>query len=127
MPEKSQAPKQHRYLLIDFENVQAVDFAKLDGSIHVVVFTGAAQTKIPLELVAKTQKMGSRLEWKHIDKAGNNALDFFIAYQLGKIFEKEPLAECFVLSKDKGFDPLLKHLQAKNRKASRIEKIAEIK
>ena len=114
-------------MLVDFENVQAVDFNKLDGDIHVVIFTGAAQTKIPLDLVAKTQKMGSRLEWKHVDKAGKNALDFFIAYQLGKIFEREPQAQCYVLTKDKGFDPLLKHLQAASRKCQRIEKISEIK
>ena len=54
-------------------------------------------------------------------------LFFFIAYQLGKIFEREPQAQCYVLTKDKGFDPLLKHLQAASRKCQRIEKISEIK
>ncbi|WP_370868178.1 PIN domain-containing protein [Sulfuriferula sp.] len=41
-----------------------------------------------------------------IEGTGKNALDFHIAFQLGRTIETAPQTECFVLSKDKGFDPL---------------------
>ncbi len=42
-----------------------------------------------------------------IEGNGSNALDFHIAMELGCIIENSNKPECVVLSKDKGFDPLL--------------------
>lgn len=75
----------------------------------------------------KSQPLGSRLEWRQIEGNGSNALDFVIAYNLGEIFDKTPNAICFILSKDKGFDPLLVMLKKKNRNCTRIENIFDIK
>ncbi len=127
MSDNKPLAKPHRYLLIDFENVQAFEVEKLPGDMQVIIFTGSNQNNVSVDLVTKTQKLGSRLEWRHIDKGGHNALDFFIAYQLGKTFEKEPLAECFILTKDKGFDPLLNNLKSTGRKCRRIETLGDLK
>jgi hypothetical protein len=115
-----------KLLLVDFENVQQVDLAQLDSSFHVAIFVGASQRSIPIELVTDAQKLGARVEWTRIDANGKNALDFFIAYQLGRISERESKLECVVLSKDKGFDPLLRHLNKNGLRCRRINSMMEL-
>lgn len=85
-----------------------------------------SQKTIPTRLVIKNQRLGSRLEWKQVEGNGKNALDLCIAYELGKIFEQEPKAECVILSKDKGFKPLLDDLKKKSRNCKRIESLQEM-
>ena len=115
-----------KLLLVDFENVQQVDLSKLDGSFHIVIFIGINQKTLPITLVIKNQKLGNRLEWKQVEGNGKNALDFYIAYELGKIFEKEPQSECIILSKDKGFNPLINSLKKKGRNCKRIETLQKL-
>lgn len=90
-----------KLLLVDFENVHQVDLSRLDESFIVIIFVGANQKSIPIELVTKAQTLGSRLEWHKVEGNGTNALDFFIACKLGQVLEKSPQFHCIVLSKDK--------------------------
>jgi PIN domain len=115
-----------KLLLVDFENVQQVDLARLDDSFQIIIFVGAAQKSIPIELVTNAQKLGSRIEWQRVDANGSNALDFFIACQLGRVLEKSPQLQCIVLSKDKGFDPLLRHLNKNGLKCKRLNSLLEL-
>lgn len=119
-------PDRPRLLLVDFENVQQVELTQLDDSYRVIIFVGADQKSVPFDLVTKAQKLGSRVEWQKIVGNGSNALDFFIACQLGRVFEKTPRPDCTVLSKDKGFDPLLSFLSANGMKCRRIHSLAEL-
>lgn len=95
-------------LLVDFENVQQVNLSHLGDSMDVVIFVGATQKAVPIELVTAAQKLGTRVKWQRVEGNGNNALDFHIACHLGRVLEKSPQLHCIVLSKDKGFDPLLR-------------------
>jgi hypothetical protein len=61
-------------LLVDFENVQQIDLSRLGSSINVIIFIGANQKSIPVELVTSAQKFGSRIEWKQVDGHGTIAL-----------------------------------------------------
>jgi len=115
-----------KLLLVDFENVQQVDLARLDDSFQIIIFVGAAQKSIPIELVTHAQKLGSRIEWQRVDAHGSNALDFFIACQLGRVLERSPLRQCIVLSKDKGFDPLLRHLNKTGLQCTRLNSLLEL-
>ena len=116
----------HKLLLVDFENVQQVDLNRLDEHFHVVIFVGSGQKSVPIELVAAAQKLGSRVDWQRVEGNGSNALDFYIACHLGRIIEKSPSLHCIVLSKDKGFDPLLKHLNKNGLKCKRINSLLEL-
>ncbi len=116
-----------KVLFIDYENVQGMDLAqiaKLD--CKVLVFTGSSQNKIPIDLVASAQALGSKLAWMRIDGTGPNALDFHIAYYLGAEMAKDPANEYYILSKDKGFDPLVRHLSKQKGMCKRITSISEI-
>jgi hypothetical protein len=115
-----------KLLLVDFENVQHVDLARLDDSFQIIIFVGVAQKSIPIELVTNAQKLGSRIEWQRVDASGSNALDFFIACHLGRVLEKSPQLQCIVLSKDKGFDPLLRHLNKNGLKCKRLNSLLEL-
>lgn len=115
-----------KLLLVDFENVQQLDLSRLDESFQIIIFVGASQKSIPIELVASAQKLGDRVEWQKVEGNGSNALDFYIAMQLGRILEKSPNLNCMVLSKDKGFDPLIRYLNKVGLKCKRLNSLLEL-
>ncbi len=115
-----------KLLLVDFENVHQVNLSHLDANFNVIIFVGATQKNVPIELVVESQKLGSRLEWQRVEGNGTNALDFFIACHLGRVLEKAADTNCIVLSKDKGFDPLLRHLSNIGLKCSRVNSLMEL-
>jgi len=100
------------YVLIDYESVQPETLAVLDREyFKVVIFVGANQLKISFEMASTIQRMGDRAQYIKIAGNGPNALDFHIAYYIGRIAAKEP-GVCFhIISRDTGFDPLIQHLK----------------
>jgi hypothetical protein len=115
------------FVLVDFENVQPKDIGLLkDGPFKVKVFLGPNQSKIPVSLAAALQSLGESAEYIILETAGNNALDFHIAYYIGAISAVEPSAFFHIISKDSGFDPLLKYLKGKKIFAQRSTRIADI-
>lgn len=115
------------FVLVDFENVQPKDIGLLkDGPFKVKVFLGPNQSKISVSLAAALQSLGESAEYIILETAGNNALDFHIAYYIGALSAIEPTAFFHIISKDSGFDPLLKYLKGKKILAQRSTCIAEI-
>jgi hypothetical protein len=98
------------FLLVDYENVQKLTIADLPTDCHVKVFVGRSQNKIPVSLTRECQKLGERLEWIEIAGDGHNNLDFHLCYYLGSLASIHPTARYFILSRDKGFDSLIRHL-----------------
>jgi hypothetical protein len=113
-------------LLVDYENIQALDIAKLPDGLHIHIFVGQSQKSLPRDLVVAAQPLGNRVEWITIDGNGPNALDFHIAYYLGSLLERSPKTECLVLSKDTGFDPLIRHLVRKGARCRRLSSQLEL-
>lgn len=109
-----------RVLLIDLENVQKFDLSTLPSDVRVLVFYGATQKKLSAEFVIQAQPLGTRLTWIPISGNGPNALDFHIAFYLGQELMQRPSSECAVLSKDAGFDPLMRHLLALGHRCRRV-------
>jgi hypothetical protein len=100
-----------RILLVDYENIKAVDLAALPDDVKVGFVLGGNQGTLPTNLVVRAQSMGSRFDYVRILSVERNACDFCIAFYLGELLHANPQAECVILSKDKkGFDPLVKHL-----------------
>ena len=115
------------YVLIDLENVQVEALtALIDDHFKVLVFVGATQAKLPYDLVAAMQRLGDRAEYIKIAGTGPNALDFHIAFYIGQLSAKDPTAYFHVVSKDKGFDPLIKHLKSRKMFSARSSKIEDI-
>jgi hypothetical protein len=115
------------YVLIDFENVQPKNLALLNGhDFKVMVFVGGSQTKVPFELAQALQSLGDRAEYIKISGNGPNALDFHIAFYIGQLAEKYPNSYFHIISKDTGFDPLLRHLRSRQILIQREKDLSEI-
>ena len=114
-------------VLIDFESVQPDSLAALEQDhFRVVVFVGATQAKLPFEVVSAIQRMGQRAEYVKISGSGPNALDFHIAFYIGQIAAQDPAAFFHIISKDTGFDPLIRHLKGRHIFAARSASVAEM-
>lgn len=117
----------NNYILVDFENVQPKSFASLVGHpFQIIVFVGANQQRIPLELAAALQPFGADARYLQIDGNGPNALDFHIAFYIGELAQADPNGFFHVISKDTGFDPLIRHLKKRKIFAQRHRDLAEI-
>jgi hypothetical protein len=114
-------------VLVDFENVQPKDLALLTGgSYKIQVFLGTHQGKIPVAMARALQAFGPDVEYVQVNGSGNNALDFHIAYYIGRLAATAQDAHFHVISKDTGFDPLLKHLKEQGISCRRSISIADI-
>jgi hypothetical protein len=114
-----------RVLLVDLENVQKIDLSQVPGDARVMIFYGVTQKKLPEELVVQAQPLGVRLKWIKISGQGPNALDFHIAYYLGQELARNPALECVIFSRDTGFDPLVRHLQALAHACRRVSSLKD--
>jgi hypothetical protein len=115
------------YVLIDYENVQPKNLEILaKHPFKVFVFVGANQTKVPYDLAAAMQNLGDSASYIKISGNGPNALDFHIAFYVGQLSLKDPLGNFHIISKDTGFDPLIRHLRGKKVRVYRQKDLAEI-
>jgi hypothetical protein len=127
LPSNLPSALKQSFILIDFESVQPKDLAQLRGRpFKTKVFCGATQTKVSLDLAAELQPLGSDAEYIRIQGTGHNALDFHIAYYIGRLSTELPNADFYVISKDTGFDPLIKHLKTQNIICRRVASLNEI-
>jgi hypothetical protein len=92
------------FVLVDFENVQPKDVASLNGGPYKIkVFLGTQQAKIPLAMARALQAFGPHAEYIQINGNGKNAVDFHIAYYIGRLAATAHDARFHVISKDTGF------------------------
>jgi hypothetical protein len=112
-----------KLLLVDYENVQALDVATIPQDVRVHVVLGAKQKSIVAKVAAKLAPLGDRASVYRITTLAPNAVDFCIAYYLGEELAQRPDTRCVVLSKDKkGFDPLVAHLtKERHRQVRRVD------
>lgn len=114
-----------QFVLIDFENVQPANLDGLKkGLHHIRVFVGESQSKISLATAKALQSFGSDADYVQITGSGSNALDFHLAFYLGRLSLQHPQASFVIVSKDTGFDPLVKHLNRLGTACRRVASIA---
>lgn len=114
-------------VLIDLESVQPASLQLLAPEyFRVKVFVGATQSKLSFDLVTAMQQMGARAEYVKIAGVGKNALDFHIAYYIGRTAVEMPGSFFHIISKDTGFDPLVQHLKEEEVFCERWECLEDI-
>ena len=115
------------FVLVDSENVKPESIEKLKHEhFRVVVFLGANQTRIDTAIALAVHSLGANGSYVQISDKGRNTLDFHIAYYIGKFSAEDPGACFHIISKDRGFDPLIKHLREQKIICSRSSSISEI-
>ena len=115
------------FVLIDSENVKPQYIEKLKHEhFRVVVFVGANLKRLDFPIVNAVQSLGSNGSYVQISSHGPSALDFHIAYYIGKLAAAHPDAYFHIVSNDKGFDPLIKHLKDQKIFCCRSASVLEI-
>jgi len=116
------------YVLVDYENVQPKSLMALAGDqpFKVLLFVGASQAKVTFEVAESMQALGSNASYIKISGNGSNALDFHVAYYIGRISCEDRTAFFHIISKDAGFDPLIAHLKTKKIFAARHKDVTDI-
>jgi hypothetical protein len=114
-------------VLLDFENVQPDSLEKLaHDHFRVIMFVGANQKRLDIELVKAMQALGNNGEYIQIMGNGPNALDFHISFYIGKFSEAYRDSYFHIISKDKGFVPLVAHLKENHIFCSRWDSVGDI-
>lgn len=116
------------FVLIDYENVQPADLSPLKGGTYEVrLFIGANQKSLKKNIVLSMQEMGERAQYIEVNEIRDNAVDFHIAYYIGNISSAIKDVCFHIISKDKGYDPLINHLnQKKLADCKRFERLEDI-
>jgi hypothetical protein len=101
-------------VLIDYENVQKIDLQSLfNHDVLIKVFHGKNQ-KFSSSFVNNALELGKdKIEFIEIQGIGKNALDFHIAYFIGKLSKEMDNLFFHIISRDTGFKPLVDFLNHK--------------
>ena len=123
----SNRPSLLNHILVDFENVQKIDLAVIGSeAVSFTLLVGPRQTKLPVPMVQKFLEHPDLVEVVQLASAGRNALDFTLAYYLGRAVAADPAGSFHIVSKDKGYDPLIEHLRSKQIHARRHDSTATL-
>jgi hypothetical protein len=115
------------HVFVDFENVHHFD-ASIIGtkSVNFTLLLGAKQTNLDAELVEKLMEHAASVQLIRLTSSGKNALDFALAYYVGRAVSTNAHTFIHIISKDKGFDPLIEHLRSRHIHAHRHDSFAEL-
>lgn len=108
-------PPPVNHIFVDYENVQAIDPAIIGSkTVHITLLLGARQTKLDVLLVEKLLRHAATVELIRLQSSGRNALDFTLAYYIGRAVAADPAGYFHIISKDTGYDPLIEHVWSKH-------------
>lgn len=108
------------HVFVDFENVHEFDASILGTkAVCFTILLGAKQTKLNAGLVEKLMENAASVQLIRLTSSGKNALDFALAYYVGRAVSSNPAAHIHIISKDTGFDPLVEHLRSRHISARR--------
>ena len=115
------------HVFVDFENVHEVDPALIGAkSVSLTLLLGARQTKLDAALVEKLMENAASVQLVRLTTSGRNALDFTLAYYVGRAVMADPTGHFHIVSMDTGFDPLVEHLRSRHIHADRHDDFAPL-
>ena len=108
------------HVFIDYENVHEIDHGLIGGKdVNFTLLIGPTLKRLDSELVERLLESSATVQLIRLKSAGKNALDFALAYYAGRAAVNDPHGYIHIVSKDRGYDPLIDHLTAKGTKAKR--------
>ena len=107
-------------VFVDLENVKSIDASVMGGkNLTFHLFLGPQNKKLDVDIVEKLLDNAQAVKLIRSPMAGKNALDFVLAYHLGQAVQTDPKGYFHIISKDGGFDSLVKLLESKRVKVRR--------
>ena len=127
MPATNEIAPPLNHVFVDFENVHQIDVAVIGAkSVNFTLLLGAKQTKLDAGLVEKLMEHAASVQLVRLASSGKNALDFALAYYVGRTVSVDPSAFIHIVSKDTGFNPLVEHLRSRHIYAHRHDSFATL-
>lgn len=115
------------YVFVDYENVKQVELSVIGAkTVHLTLLLGPLQTRLDAALVEKLMEHSASVQLVRLQSSGRNALDFVLAFYLGKAANADPTAYFHIVSKDTGFDPLIEHLKSRHIRAYRHDNFTSL-
>jgi len=113
-------PPPINHVFVDYENVHTIDLSVIGAkSVYFTLLLGARQNRLDVPLVEKLMAHAASVQLVRLTSSGKNALDFALTYYVGRAAVTDPTAYFHIISKDKGFDPLISHLRTRHLRATR--------
>jgi PIN domain len=110
------------HVFLDYENMKAISPAlSAERVTSLTIFFGPQNRSLGLQAVKELLAGTRPVEVIEIQRAGKNAVDFTLAYYLGRKAVADPTAFFHIVSQDKGFDPMIEHLNGLQVKVRRHE------
>lgn len=115
------------HVFVDFENVSECDLTLIGTKMASFTFLlGAKQTKMNTTLVEKLLEHAASVELVRLASSGKDALDLALSYYLGRKVLTDPTAYFHIISRDKGYDPLVEHLRSRHIHARRHDDFSSL-
>jgi hypothetical protein len=95
-------------------------------SVSLTLLLGPKQTKLDAALVEKLLQHAGSVHLVRLGTAGRNALDFTLAYYVGRAAVLDPAGFFHIISRDTGYDPLIAHLRSNHVRAHRHPDFASL-
>src|SRR3954462_3190428 len=113
-------PPAVNHVFVDFENVHTVDLTVIGSkTVSFTLLVGPRKTKLDVSLVEKLFEHAASVELVRLTSSGKNALDFTLAYYVGRAVAADPTGLFHIISGDAGYDPLIEHLRSRHISAFR--------
>ncbi len=123
----NELPPPLNHVFVDFENVHEVDLSIIGTkAVSLTLLLGANQNRLDAELVEKMLEHSASVQLIRLTSSGKNALDFALAYYVGRAVSDNPGGYIHIISKDTGFDPLIEHLRSRHIAAHRHDSFATL-
>ncbi len=115
------------YIYVDYENIHEVPLNGLAGKpVSVVLVIGERQKNLPLALVKQIHQHSGQVDLLETGCSGKDALDLVLAFHIGRKAAADPEGFFHIVSRDKAFDALIRHLDAHGILAARRDSMEAI-
>lgn len=115
------------HVFVDGENMPALELAWLDEpGTRLTLLLGPRQHRLDVEVVERLVKHAAVVRLVRLGQPGRNALDFTLAFELGRAAVAAPETHFHIVSKDTGFDALVTHLREQGLTIRRHEDFATL-
>src|SRR6266851_8365695 len=92
-------PPPVNHIFVDFENVHEIDLTVIGSkAVSFTLLVGPRQTKLDISLVEKLFEHAVSVQLVRLTSAGRNALDFTLAYYVGRSWAADPTGYFHIVS-----------------------------
>lgn len=121
------SPQPAHHVFVDFENVHEIDPAIVGAKLATfTLLMGPGKKKLDIAVVDGLLAHAGAAHLIRLTSPGPNAVDFALSYYLGQAVLADPIGHFHIVSKDKGYDPLVAHLRSKNIQVRRHDDCASL-